>query len=175
MVRWNHGIECNCTKVHWQWFWDIYFEIFGVFLLELKTVPQSWIPKVHIGLKMALYNSNLFSINSCDLLPSSQYILLSWIPSYFCLVVMCFLQFSLWSRCNPKYLASSAWGTFRLFKITGGHISVRVVNVTCTDVASLTLILHFFSHFCIHKRPSRKRWDISIWFSWVARIAVSSA
>jgi len=36
---------------------------------------------------------------------------------------MCFLQFSLRSRCSPRYLASSVWGIFKPFKITVGHVS----------------------------------------------------
>jgi len=61
-----------------------------------------------MGLRIASYNSNLFSVGSCDLLPSSRCILLNWIPSCFRLVNMRFLQFSLCSRCSPKYFTSSA-------------------------------------------------------------------
>jgi len=46
-------------------------------MFELEAVPQSWTLQVHIGLRIALYNSNLLSIDSCDSLPSIQYILLS--------------------------------------------------------------------------------------------------
>jgi hypothetical protein len=46
----------------------------------------------------------LFSVNSCDLLLSSQYIFFNCSPSYFCLVDICFLQFSLRSRYSSKYL-----------------------------------------------------------------------
>jgi len=31
-------------------------------MFELKAVPQSWTRQVHIDLRIALYNSNLFSI-----------------------------------------------------------------------------------------------------------------
>jgi len=33
-------------------------------MLELAAVPQSWTPQVYIGLRIALYNSNLFLIDS---------------------------------------------------------------------------------------------------------------
>jgi len=33
-------------------------------MFELETVPQSWTQQVHIGLRIALYNSNLFSIDN---------------------------------------------------------------------------------------------------------------
>jgi hypothetical protein len=32
---------------------------------------------------------------------------------------------------------------------TGGQVSLRLVNVTWTDLDSLALILHLFNHFCI--------------------------
>jgi len=38
-------------------------------------MPHGWTPQTQIGL-IALYNSNLFSIDS-DLLPNNQYILLN--------------------------------------------------------------------------------------------------
>jgi hypothetical protein len=31
--------------------------------------------------------------------------------------------------------------------VTGGQVSLRVVNVTWTDLDSLAFILHFFNHF----------------------------
>jgi len=42
-------------------------------MFELEAVAHSW---TQMGLRIALYNSNLFSIDSCDLLPRNQYILL---------------------------------------------------------------------------------------------------
>jgi hypothetical protein len=35
---------------------------------------------------------------------------------------------------------------------TGGQVSLRVVNVTRTDLVSLAFILHLFSHFCVASR-----------------------
>jgi len=84
---------------------------------------------------------------------------------------MCLLQFSLRSRCSPKYLALSAWGILTPFKITGGHAFLRVVKVTCTDFAPLILILHFFSH--IWNRLFCKRWDASTWSLWAVRCSKS--
>jgi len=52
-------------------------------MFELAAVPQSSTLQVHIGLRIALYSSNLLSIDSCDLLLGSQYILLGRIPSCF--------------------------------------------------------------------------------------------
>jgi len=97
-------------------------------------------------LRIVLYNSILFSIDSCDLLPSSQYILLNWIRSCFRLVNMCFLQFNLRSRCGPKYLASSAWRIFKPLKVIGGHIFLQV-NVICIDFIPCQFnILRVFSY-----------------------------
>jgi hypothetical protein len=44
-------------------------------MLDVEAVPQSWIPKVQIGLKMVLYGSSLLLNESCDFRPSNQYIL----------------------------------------------------------------------------------------------------
>jgi len=133
MARWDHDVECHwwCTKVRWRWFWGICFEIFELFLcLNWRLCPKVDTPSPY-WFKDCLVQQQ-FTFDSCDLLPGShlvQYILLSWIPSCFRLVNMCFLQFSLRSRCSPKYLASSAWGILKPFKITGGHIFLRKLPV----------------------------------------------
>jgi len=123
-------------------------------------------PRNYCKLSLCVTFSNTFdNLSLEEHMPGCRCILLSWIPSCFRLVNMCFLQFNLRSKCGPKYLASLAWGIFKLFKVTSGHVSLRVVNVTCTDFASLTLILHFFHffHFWTYKRLSCKRRDASIW------------
>jgi hypothetical protein len=50
---------------------------------------------------------------------------------------ICLCQVSLLSRCSPRYLTSSSWGSCKLFIWTGGHVSLRVVNVTWVDLDSL--------------------------------------
>jgi hypothetical protein len=47
---------------------------------------------------------SLLFIESFDLRPSNQYILVRAIPSCFCLVKMCLCQVSLLSRCSPRYI-----------------------------------------------------------------------
>jgi len=71
---------------------------------------------------------------------------------------------------SPKYLALSAWGILTPFRITDGHIFLRVVKATCTDFAPLTLILHFFSYIWMWNRLFCKRWDASTWSLWVVRL-----
>jgi hypothetical protein len=79
--------------------------------------------------------------------PSDQYILVRVIPSYFRFPKMCLCQVSLLSRCSPIYLTASSWGSCTLFIWTGGHVSLRVVNVTWIDLDSLAFILHFLNQF----------------------------
>jgi len=73
-----------------------FWNLCNISIFELEAVLHDWTPWIQIGLKIALYNSNLFSVDSCDLLPSSQYIFRSWNPNCFRLVNICFFQFSLW-------------------------------------------------------------------------------
>jgi hypothetical protein len=68
--------------------------------------------------------------------------LVSVIPSCFHSVNMCLRQASLLSRCNTRYLTPSCWGKCTLFMWTGGQVSLRVMNVTWTDLDSLAFVLH---------------------------------
>jgi hypothetical protein len=45
-----------------------------IFVLDGLAQPQSCTPQVHMGLRMTLYRSNLFSVDNCDLRPMNQYI-----------------------------------------------------------------------------------------------------
>jgi len=95
--------------------------------------------------------SQLYAINSNRFEDCTTYFRLTIViccraASTFCpvefqvvLVYTCFLQFSLRSRCSPKYLASSQ------FKVTDGHVSLRMVNITCTDFLCRIAIIPPFS------------------------------
>jgi hypothetical protein len=71
---------------------------------------------------------SLLLVESFDLCPSNQYILVRMIPSCFRFAKMCLCQVSLLSRCSPRYLTSSC-GSCTLFIWAGGHVSLCVVNV----------------------------------------------
>jgi hypothetical protein len=75
---------------------------------------------------------SLLLAESFDLRPSNQYILIRAGPSCFRFVKMCLCQVSLLSKCSPRYLTSSSWGSCTLFIWTGGggHVFLRVVNAT---------------------------------------------
>jgi len=104
----------------------------NISILELETIIfHNWTPYAQIALKIALYKITA-SLQPIILISCRITIFLSWSPSYFRLVNIYFFQFSLWSRRRYKYLASSTWEIFRPFRVTGGHISSRVVNVTFT-------------------------------------------
>jgi len=114
--------------------------------------------------------------NSFDLLPSTIYILYTTIFSN-CnrLINICFSQFSLRFRYNPKYLASSAWGILRSFRVIAGYLSTD--SECCTDFVLLTFIPHFLKHLWIEAflRFSCNRKDASMWLLWAISIAMSSA
>jgi hypothetical protein len=115
-------------------------------MLEMEAIPQSSIPQVQIGLSIVLYTKMLL-VESFDLRSSNQYISVRVIPSCFRFAKICLCQVNLLSRCSPRYLISSYRGNCTLFIWTGGHISLRVVNVAWIDLDSLAFILHFLNQF----------------------------
>jgi hypothetical protein len=64
-------------------------------MLEVEAIPQSCIPLVQIGLSIVLYMRSLLLVESFDLRPSNQYILVKVIPSCFHFAKMCLCQVSL--------------------------------------------------------------------------------
>jgi hypothetical protein len=88
---------------------------------------------------------------------------------------MCLCQVSLLSRCRPRYLISSSWGSCTLFIRTGGHVSLRIVNVTWIDLDSLAFILHFLNLFWIASRLVRSFCVAMAGSLSVATTALSSA
>lgn len=100
-----------------------------------------------MSFKVDLYIAILLSIDSLEFLPVNQYIFLKRVPNYFLLVQIYFLQVILWSRCMPRYLASSAWGISCPFKSTSEHDSFLRMKMICTDLFSLAFICHFLYHF----------------------------
>jgi hypothetical protein len=85
---------------------------------------------------------SLLLVESFDLRPSNQYILVWVIPSCFRFAKMCLCQVSLLSSCSPRYLISSSWGVAHYLygPWGGGHVSLRVVNVTWIDLDPLAFI-----------------------------------
>jgi len=159
------------TMIQRYLFWNLW----STFIFDLEAVPQNWTLYIHISLRIALYNSTLFSIDNCDLLLSSQYILLSSIPSCFLLVVICFLQFSPQSKRNPKYIVSSSWrfsGRLRLLMDTS------LCRWWMSPVQILPHWFWFSNSLAISECRKGFRYkgeDASTWFLWIARIAVSTA
>jgi hypothetical protein len=62
---------------------------------------------------------------------------------------MCLCQVNLLSRCIPRYLTSSSWGSCTFFIWTGEQVSLRVENVTWIDLDSLAFIFHFLNQSLI--------------------------
>jgi hypothetical protein len=63
-------------------------------------------PYAQMDFSIVLYNTILFSIDSCEFLPINQYILLTLSPKCLRLLHICFSQLSCSSRCMPRYLTS---------------------------------------------------------------------
>jgi hypothetical protein len=88
-------------------------------------------------------------MRSLLLVESFDYILVRVIPSCFRFEKMCLCQVSLLSRCSPRYLISSSWGSCTLFTSTGGgggHVSLPAMNVTWINLDPLAFILHFLTN-----------------------------
>jgi len=70
------GIRCQetLTIILKYLIWDL----FNISVFELETMIHNLTPKTQIDLRIVLYNSNLFSMESCDLLPNNRYILSNW-------------------------------------------------------------------------------------------------
>jgi hypothetical protein len=95
---------------------------------------------------------SLLLVESFDFRPSNHYSLVRVIPSCFHFAKICLCQVSLLSRYSPRYLAFSVRGSCLVFIWTGGHVSLRVVNVTWIDLDPLALILHFLNQSWIASR-----------------------
>ena len=147
----------------------------SIVILDWEAMPQRGIPYVHMGRSIVLYSRSLFSIDICECLPMIQYIRLNESSNCFLLACMCVLHVSRRSKCNPRYLALSLWGMGLPFRCTGGHSSRLRVKVTCVDLDSLAQIRHCCSH-CSNRYKWVWSFEVAtIWSSWDARIAVSSA
>jgi hypothetical protein len=115
-------------------------------MLEVVDVPQSCIQYVQIDLSIVLCMRSLLLVESFDLRPSNEHILVRAIHNCFVFAKMCLCQVSV--RYSPRYLPSSFWEICTFFIWTGGHISLRVVNVTWIVLDPLDLILHSLNMHC---------------------------
>jgi len=92
-----------------------------------------------------LYSKSLLRTERGDDLPSNQLSSLCRRSVYFRFLMACSLQFSLLSKCNPRYFTVVAGGTDTLFKYIGGLGSRRNMKVKYVDLDSFILIFHVWS------------------------------
>ena len=118
---------------------------------------------------------SLFSSERGECLPMSQDISRVLCSSCFRFVAMCFFQVRRLSKCSPRYLIVSAWGTTVWLMYTGGHCPRLRVNVMCLDLFSFILSLHFRVQFSILFRWSWRFAEAMVGSGWVVKMAVSSA
>jgi hypothetical protein len=99
-----------------------------------------------------LYNKILLLVESFDLRPSNQYILVRVSPSCFRFAKMRLYQVSFLSWFSPRYSISPSWESCTLFVWTGEQVSLVIVNVAWTDLDPLAFILQFLNRFYITSR-----------------------
>jgi hypothetical protein len=95
--------------------------VLGCLCWKWKPYPRV-VFQVQIGLSIILYMRSLFLVGSCDLRLSSQYILVSEIPSCFHFAKMCLCQVSLLSRYSLRFLTFFSWESCTLFIWTWAFI-----------------------------------------------------
>jgi hypothetical protein len=99
---------------------------------------------------------SLLLVESFDLHPSNQYILVRVIPSCFRFAKMCLCQVRLLPKCSPRVLTTASRVSCTLFIWNGGggggHVSLHVVNVTWIELDSLAFIRLFLNQFWITSR-----------------------
>ena len=113
--------------------------------LDLLAHPHISIPYVQIGLITALETSNLFSKDRLEFLPISQLISFSFKSVYSRFLAMCSFQFSLRSKCSPRYFTDSTCGRTVWLILNAGQLSFLRVKVMCDDWVSFTFIFHFLA------------------------------
>jgi hypothetical protein len=118
---------------------------------------------------------SLLLVESLDLRPSNQYILMGEIPSCLRFAKMCVCQVGRRSRWSPRYFTWFACGICTSLIWTGGHVSRRVMNVTWTDLVSLAIIRKVFSQDLIARRVVWSFWEALAGLLSVATTTVSSA
>jgi hypothetical protein len=121
---------------------DKFFPIFSLFFLQFRFCLCG--VQVQVGLSIVLYMRSLLFVESFDLRPSKQYILVRMIPSSFRFAKMCLCQ-----SCSPSYFIFS--GELHIVYINRGDddVSFCAVNVTWIDLDPLAFILHFLNQVWI--------------------------
>jgi len=64
---------------------------------------------------------------------------------FFLFLIMCCFQFSLQSKCSPRYFTDSTCGSTVWLMLIAGQLSFLRVKVMCDDLVSLTFIFHFLA------------------------------
>ena len=105
--------------------------------------------------------------------PISQFTSFTFKSICFLFLLICSFQFSLQSKCSPRYFTDSVFGMMVWLMLTGGQWPFRTVNVMCVDLDSLTLIFHLRSHFSMLCKCSCRLIEAIVGSAWVANIAVS--
>jgi hypothetical protein len=102
-------------------------------ILDLVAQPHSSNPYVHTGFSTALYMRSLFFNDRGECWPVSQYI-----SGVFLIQLLAFryhvvFQVRRLSKCSPRYLTVSAWGTAVWLMYTGGHCPRRRSKSLCLN------------------------------------------
>jgi hypothetical protein len=128
-----------------------------------------------MGFRIALYSRTLFSRDSCERLPISQFICLVFNVSCWRFIFMCAFHVSLRSKWSPMYFTSDLVVMMELLIVTCGQLIWHVVKVICTDLSLLIFVRHFWNHRCSRFMCLYKSAEAIRGSRFAERITVSSA
>jgi len=162
MARWDRGAECHWwrTKVRWQRFWSICFEIFLDFYIWVGGCAAQLDDTSPDRLKGCLVRQLRFAAElPLHFVQLYQVVFACWTCAFS----------SLRSRCNLTYIALiPSWGIFKPFKKTGRRVSLRV-NVSYLLLVWFSFFFFSFFFFFMHSiwsilSVSRRARAYSLWF-----------
>ena len=157
------------TGGHLLWFWG--------FLIAISVWLRHWIcwliPTVLLRMSRWVWSllgrlAICFLMIDLSFLPISQLIYFAFMSVCFIFLAMCSFQFSLQSKCSPRYCTDSTCGSTVWLMLIAGQLSFLRVKVTCDDLVSFTFIFHFFSQFSTVLRYSWRLREATMRSAWVA-------
>jgi len=110
-------------------------------VLDLQAQPHNSMAQAHIGVMRDSRSKRLLLTERRGDFSSNQYSSLCRRSICFRFLI-CSFQFSLFSKCNPRYFTVAAGGISTLFKQIVGLGSRRSVKVRYIDLDSFILIFH---------------------------------
>jgi hypothetical protein len=137
----------------------------------LAALPHNSMRYVHTGFNNVLYMRSLFSSDKGECFPTSQDISRVWWSRCFHFVATWSFHVRRLSKCSPRYLNASTWGTTVWLMYTGGQCPRRRVNVMCEDLVSLIFSRQFRVQSSTRCRWSCRLTEANTGSVWVVKMA----